>query len=536
MTSRARRGTARPHVAERPPAVAAIPARGFARRLLADTGQATFGRVLSLGVWTLLVPRLLRGLGAEGFALWSLFFALTGYLSALDLGFSQGTLRHVAAARARGDGGEAGEFALVGLLGYLMLGAAWLALTPLLREPVLDLLRIAPAHRAEAGAAFMLGPIAFAFAGTAMVMTTSLQGWGRFDLANGVTFASVLVQAGGALWSLERGWGLLGVIRFAVLGAMVATLIGFVLLRLGAHGFRWGTPARARHRVREAMAFGGPLQLSNIFGVAHQQLDKLLLSRYVSLALVAPYELGLRSSSVLGSMPQQMLLALIPAASALHATGDAAGLRAAYDRAARWVMAITAAIGAGFLGGAPRLLIAWLGTPPAGAELCLIGLTLAMVVAMTTGTVTSIARALGRTRYEAEYSGLGLGVHVVLGLWLVPRFGLQGALISTLSANLLATTWYLIRFGRVTGWGIGSVFVRPTLEPLAVLALVSILGRQLANRLPVGAGLVGWGWALIAGAVPALVVLALLFATGFLPLSELRALLRRAPAVATPEA
>ena len=87
-------------MAERPPAVAAIPARGFARRLLADTGQATFGRVLSLGVWTLLVPHLLRGLGAEGFALWSLFFALTGYLSALDLGFSQGTLRHVAAARA----------------------------------------------------------------------------------------------------------------------------------------------------------------------------------------------------------------------------------------------------------------------------------------------------------------------------------------------------------------------------------------------------------------------------------------------------
>jgi len=77
----------------------------------------------------------------------------------------------------------------VGLLGYLLLGAAWLALTPFLREPVLDLLRIAPWHRAEAGAAFMLGPIAFALTGTAMVTTTSLQGWGRFDLANGVTFS-----------------------------------------------------------------------------------------------------------------------------------------------------------------------------------------------------------------------------------------------------------------------------------------------------------------------------------------------------------
>ena len=175
-------------MADESPPLVAQPTRSFARRLLADTGQATFGRILSLGVWTLLVPRLLRGLGAEGFALWSLFFALTGYLSALDLGFSLGTLRHVAAARARNDGSEAGEFALVGLLGYLLLGAVWLALTPLLREPVLDLLRIEPAHRADAAAAFVLGPVAFACMGTSMITSTALQGWGRFDLANGSRF------------------------------------------------------------------------------------------------------------------------------------------------------------------------------------------------------------------------------------------------------------------------------------------------------------------------------------------------------------
>jgi O-antigen/teichoic acid export membrane protein len=523
-------------VTERPPAVAAVPARGFARRLLADTGQATFGRLLSLGVWTLLVPHLLRGLGAEGFALWSLFFALTGYLSALDLGFSQGTLRHVAAARARGDGGEAGEFAVVGLLGYLVLGAAWLALTPILREPVLDLLRIAPAHRAEAGAAFMLGPVAFACTGTAMVTSTALQGWGRFDLANGVTVSATLIQAAGALWALHQGWGLIGVIRFAVAGSVVGTLVGLLLLRFGAAGFRWSPPARAARRVREAMAFGGPLQLANILGVAHQQLDKLLLSRYVALALVSPYELGLRTATVLGSLPQQMLLALIPAASALHATGDAAGLRAAYDRAGRWVMAITAAVGAGFLAGAPRLLASWLGTPPPGAELCLIGLTLAMVVAMTTGTATSIARALGRTRYEAEYSGIGLGVHIALGLWLVPRYGLPGALVATFASNVLATAWFLIRFGRVTGWGFASVFLRPTLQPLVVLAVVSALGKSFATRLPHGVGLAGWFWALVAASLPALGVLVLLFATGFLPIAELRALLRRPPVARAPEA
>src|SRR5258706_10345523 len=120
-----------------------------------------------------------------------------------------------------------------------------------------------------------------------------------------------------------------------------------------------------------------------------------------------------------------------------------------------------------------------------------------MVVAMTTGTATAVARALGRTRYEAEYSGIGLGVHLALGLWLVPRFGLQGALLSTISANVLATAWFLVRFGRVTGWGFASVFVRPALQPLAVLALVSYVGRQFAMRLPHGVGLAGWIWALV---------------------------------------
>ena len=40
-------------------------------------------------------------LGADGFGIWSLFFALTGYLGALDLGFAQATLRYVSAVRSR---------------------------------------------------------------------------------------------------------------------------------------------------------------------------------------------------------------------------------------------------------------------------------------------------------------------------------------------------------------------------------------------------------------------------------------------------
>ena len=507
------------------------PSAGFGRRMLANSGQAAFGRVLVLGVWTLMVPVLLHGLGPEAFALWALFSSLTGYLTALDFGFAQGTLRHVAAARARGEGREAGEFALVGMLGYLVLGAVWFAITPLARGPVIELLRIAPAQHELAGTLFMLGPVAFACMGLSMVTVTALQGWGRFDLANAVTVSSVVVQVAGAILAIRHGAGLVGVIAFAILGTVVATLVGLVMLRIGAPGFAWGTWRGAVTRIREVVAFGGPLQIGNVLAVAHQQVDKVLLSRYVALIQVAPYELGLRAATVMGSLPQIVLTALISEASALHAMGDQAGLRAAHDRAARWVMTFTAMLAAALMVGSGRLLAAWLGDVPAGSDFAVVGLSVAMVLAMSTGVVAAMARAFGRTRYEAEYSALAFVLHTALGLWLVPRHGLDGAIRATLAANVVAVAWYLWRFARFTGWPLRAL-VAPSVPPLVALGLVAVAGRTLAGQLPHSSGLLGWLWVVVAAGVPPLVVLALLSAVGFVTPGEWRALLGRARSIA----
>lgn len=508
------------------------PVGGIGRRMAADTGQAALGRIVTLGVWTLMLPVLLRGLGPEGFALWSLFFALTGHLSALDLGLAPGTLRHVSAARARDDGREAGEYATLGIVGYVVLGAGWLALTPLLREPALDLLRIGVEQRGTAAWLVTLGPVAFASLGASMILVTTLQGWGRFDLANGVTVSSIVVQAGGALWALRHGHGLPGVVAASIVGTLAATAVGFVLLRVGAPGFVWGSLRAASKRVRAVVAFGGPLQVGNVLAVAHQQVDKLLLARYVTLAAVAPYELGLRASTVMGSLPQQLLMVLVSAGARLHATGDAAGMRAVHDRTARWVMALTASIAAALVAGAPRLLAVWVGEVPAGSDLAVVGLSLAMVAAIAAGPGGALARALGRTRYEAEQSAVALVLHVALGLWAVPRYGLVGAVAATACANLVSSAWFMVRFARATGWGVRALVV-PAIAPVVVLGVVGAAGRALSNLLPHAAGIAGWGFALLVLALPAIVVVLTLTGTGFLPLAEWRALRAASPQAPT---
>src|SRR5262249_10503445 len=134
---------------------AAATPRGLGARLARNSFHSASGRVVAMLAWIVLTPALVRALGPEGFGVWSLFYALAGWMGSLDLGFAAVALRYGAAARARAAGAEAGEFATLAVLGYAVLGIAWLVLVLLLRAPALDLLRIHGPPRSLAELAFV---------------------------------------------------------------------------------------------------------------------------------------------------------------------------------------------------------------------------------------------------------------------------------------------------------------------------------------------------------------------------------------------
>src|SRR5262245_782229 len=163
---------------------AAAAPRGMGVRLARNSLHSASGRVVAILAWLLLTPSLVKALGPEGFGVWSLFYALAGWMGSLDLGFSQVALRYGAAARARNAGAEAGEYATLAVLGYLALGVVWLVLVLLLRNIALDLLRIQGPPRDLAALAFLVGAPMFVLSGVTNTTTAILQAWDRFDLAN----------------------------------------------------------------------------------------------------------------------------------------------------------------------------------------------------------------------------------------------------------------------------------------------------------------------------------------------------------------
>jgi O-antigen/teichoic acid export membrane protein len=353
-----------------------------------------------------------------------------------------------------------------------------------------------------------------------------LQGYGRFDLANRPVLAFAVQQVAGFWWILARGWGLEALMWNVLAGWTLAGAIGLAHFGAGAPGFRWSAPHEALRQVRTAFAFGGPMQLSNLLAAIHAQAGKLLLSRLDRLASVSPYELGARISTSAGTLPQLMLVALLPEASAFHAAGDTDRLRTLYSRASRWVLFATALVFAPLIGAADRLYAVWIGTPQPEAALAFRVLGISAAIVLSTGVGTTIARGAGRTDLETWSVFAGVVLHVSAGVLLIPRFGLAGALIAFAVGSAVAVLLFLVRLGRALGWSL-----RDTLAPLPMPVLATAAGAVMAYALdlglPVASGVAGWGWLAAAGSVGLATALGVLAFGGYVSIQEARALLSR---------
>jgi O-antigen/teichoic acid export membrane protein len=502
-------------------------APGLGRRLARNTLHAASGRFAAILVWLLFTPMVLRGLGAEGFAVWALFFALTGQLSSLDFGLVQGTLRHVASARERDQPDEAGAFASLALLGYLVLALLWIALLAVFGDSVIAWLRVPPDQLHAARFALWMGAGVFALAGAANVVMAVAQAHGRFDIANAVTLTLTAQHAIGIPIVMVMGWGVRGLVLNVALGWMLGLALGLILLPRAAPGFRWAGPRRSLQHAAEAARFGGPMQLTAAMWMMNQQVDKFLLARFVALAAVTPYELGARVALSAATFPQMLLGAALPTASALHAAGDLPRLRELHDSLGRYMLVVTAMLMAMLIGSADRLYAVWLGPGHADAAHVLRWLAVAYGILLTTGPASVMARGIGRTGLETWFHVIGLSVHVGLSLWLLPRMGLSGVLIASAAGYLAGTVLFISLVTRTMGWSHFNALVRPHVVPALAAIAGALASLALNGLLPAGNGPLRWALLASVAACGGVVAVAVALLSGYIRAAEVRYLLGR---------
>jgi O-antigen/teichoic acid export membrane protein len=486
------------------------------------------GRAGSAVLWVVVTPLVLRLLGAERFGIWSLFFAFSAYLLALDLGLSSTVMRFV--ATARGESSQAGLRAALrrGLVLALGLGLVWGALVLAARGLLVGAFHVPPALQSETRGALTVFAFSAVILFPAQAMLAVLQGFERFTFSNLCYVAGIGAHVALLIMGLLAGGGLTA----AAWAGLAGSAVTLALASLVARRLVGAAPAGPTETVapwREQIAFAAALQLSSALIVLQLQASKLALAFWGNLAMVADFELAFRVASAAAGVPILALGAVIPAVSRAHQAGRDDEVERVYRRSSRWLFTISAGCLGLVWAVADDLVRIWLGPGHETVAPLLRLWTAAFAVNIVSGPACLTARGIGRPRWENLDLLLALAAQLALAAWWIPRLGAEGAVWAVLASFALGHVVLIGLFHAGTRiafgpWLLGILLPRAVAGVAATWLTAWVLGR-LAGWFPAPGFERGLAGAVIFTALAAM-ALAPLGDTGEF-LNALRAPLRR---------
>jgi O-antigen/teichoic acid export membrane protein len=437
-------------------------ARGGVLNIAATAAAAVLGFVL--------VVLVTRGLGARGAGA---FFEVVGVFTILansaELGADTGLVRAVARSRALGAIGELRRLARVALLpvlggGILFAVATWLA------APWLASVFLRGVDRATGVADIRLLVAFLPFTAVTLVALAGTRGFGT--MAPYALVESVGKPLGRMLLvglALLAGLGgTAALVAWAVpnaIGCLAALLILARLVRAAERGSRSeaGEDRPLRRLGAEFWRFSAPRGLAGAFQVTVVWLNILLVGALHSTRDAGVYAAVSKLVQVGVFATEAVRIAIAPQISALLARHERPRAQVLYQVGTWWLVGLCWPLYLGLLAFGPVVLRVF-GPEFVRGSTALAILSVAMLVNLGTGNVTTILLMGGKSSWNLFNTLLSLALNVGLNLLLVPRMGLTGAAIawsaSILFENLVATVqvWLLLRlqpFGR--GWFVAAL-------------------------------------------------------------------------------
>ena len=405
------------------------------RHLLRSTASNVAGQVVLLGVWFALTPFIVHELGAAPYGLWVLVASVVAYGNLLDLGVGAAVTKYVADLLARERPDEASAVIATALAMYCVLGVFVIAATVPFAVAFPDLFSIPPGQRDDARWVVLLTGGALAFQLPATTALAVVRGLHRFDLLNVISVGATLVQAGATVVVLLLGGGVVGLAAINLPLAVLTQIPMVLVIRRTAPSLRFGLRGARRGLVREVASFSASLAVSNGAGIVKFKTDEIVIASSLPLATVAPYALARRLSEIPTLLAYQFVRIIFPLASGLHATGDAARLRALYVGSTRVALALFVPIALGLVVLVEPFLTAWVGARYASEASIAVILIAAGLLDMAMWPAASMLMGSNKHRLLAVFSGGSALLNLGLSVTLVGHLGVTGVALGTLIAT-----------------------------------------------------------------------------------------------------
>ena len=481
-------------------------ARNTLFNVLGRGWEAIAGILLTYYIYTML--------GWEGYGLWALVGAFTGYATLLDVGVSSAFTKYIAQYAADEDRSGVSRVVNTGILFYILLGAlvigvGWPLIANLIEGAIWLLEQVHPDHGGRYQDASATDEIIFLCRGALLLFVlgnclapiAAIQsGFQRMGITNLLSVVATLIKVIATVLYLQAGYGVRGLLytNAIVLGAL-ACLNLVVAFRIYP-ALRFGPTHLDRSVLGDLYQFGWRSQVAKLANIINFQTDRIVIGLlFGDLTWVGIYRAGEELAGKLRQIPALVVSALIPAVSDLEARERHATIAELYARSTKYIALVTVPMTLfAIIFALPLLRIVFADADYLTESAWVLRIILIGYLAnVLPGPGVSIALGKGRADYPMKAGLISMTANIILTLILVRTLGFYGVPIATSLAMALSTLWFfntLIAIQPVSRWRLlreglllpSLACIPACLITLGILFLTQSMERRIENLLMTG--------------------------------------------------
>lgn len=453
---------------------------GIRINILANFAGQAWSTLMTLA----LVPVYIKFLGIEAYGLLGFYMMLQGFLQVLDLGLSPTMNRELARYSAMPEkAGEARDLVRTLEAGYwllgIVIGGAVIGAAPFFAHRWLNISSLPSGDVQEA--LIMMG-ILVTLQWPQSFYGSGLMGLQRQVLVNSVGISLSAVSSGGAvlvLWLISPK--ITALLSWQIVVSVIqVTLVPFLLWR--NLPFSGRPPRFSLDVVRNVWKFAAGMSGLTLSGIILAQLDKLILSKMLSLEMFGYYTLA----GVIGRAPYVLITpvfnAIFPRFSALVEMGDITRLKELYRLGSQLMATLILPMAAVLALFSYDILLLWTGSTEAATNASPI--VSILVIGTALNGLMNLPYAL---QLAYGWTSIGLRINILFIITLVPAiffmatyYGAAGAASVWVALN----SFYMLigvplTHRRLLKGEAGRWFVEGVVLPLSAVLLVVGSGRWL---------------------------------------------------------
>lgn len=439
------------------------------QKIMSNTMYNMLGRVWAVAIAIFLTPYIVGSIGVEKYGVWALVSVVTGYFGLLDLGIGSAYVKFISEYYAKKDSHSINRIVNSGLFFYCLFTVGLFGLAFISLDLILKFLNIPAVLLEETVFLFWVGLATFSVSNAASVFVAVQNGLQRMDVYNKISLVVSIPNTVGIVFAIHHGYGLRGLIVANAVTMLLSGVLNVYFayrlmpeLRLAGKYLSYGM-------FLKLFDYGYKLQIARVSSTVSAQIDKLLLTHYLSVASVTFFQLGSSVVEQAKSLPMLLLSALVPAFSELDARGDREKILEGYVRGTKYIAMIAIPLFTFLIVSGGTIIMLWMGPGYESSTLVIRILAFGWGVAVVSGVRSAVLQAIGKPQIEMNSGLIAAVFNVPLSVIFIRYFGFLGVAFGTSIALILSAVYGFEFLNRELRVG-GAFYYRAYLPQLTVIS------------------------------------------------------------------